>query len=66
MINWVFWAVPEKFVKRYAIGLILIIYVFPWFFGFYYTKIGAVIKIIWYNVIFYWFAKMREKMEDKE
>ena len=48
-----------------AIGLLLLLYVLPYLFGFYYTKLGVVINIIWYDVIFYTFAKIRDKMEDK-
>lgn len=65
MLRWIFWAVPEKFVKRYALGLILLIYVLPYLFGFYYTKLGIVINIIWYDVIFYVFARIRENMEEE-
>ncbi len=66
MLRWIFWAVPEKFVKRYAIGLLLLLYVLPYLFGFYYTKVGVVINIIWYDVIFYMFAKAKEQMENDE
>ena len=66
MIRWIYWAVPDKFVKRYAIGLLLLLYVLPYLFGFYYTKLGVVINIIWYDVIFYTFTRIREKMEDQE
>ena len=65
MLRWIFCAVPEKFVKRYALGLILLIYVLPYLFGFYYTKLGIVINIIWYDVIFYVFARIRENMEEE-
>ena len=65
MLGWIFWAVPDKMVKRYAIGLLLLLYVLPYLFGFYYTKLGVVINIIWYDVIFSTFAKIRDKMEDK-
>jgi len=64
IMNWLFWAVPDQFVKRYAIGLLLLLYVLPTLFGFYYTKLGVVINIIWYDVIFYVFARIRETMED--
>ena len=66
MLRWIFWAVPEKFVKRYAIGLLLLLYVLPYLFGFYYTKVGVVINIIWYDVKFYMFAKAKEQMENDE
>ena len=64
IMNWLFWAVPDQFVKRYAIGLLLLLYVLPTLFGFYYTKLGVVINIISYDVIFYVFARIRENIED--
>ena len=66
MIKWIFWAVPEPLAKRYAIGLILLIYIFPSLFGVYYTKLGAVINILWYDIIFYVFAKAKENGKDND
>ena len=66
MTRWIFWAVPEPMAKRYAIGLILLIYVFPSLFGVYYTKIGAIINILWYDIIFYVFSRAKENRKDKE
>jgi|TARA_A100001391_G_scaffold204625_2_gene200983 hypothetical protein len=66
MTRWIFWAVPEPMAKRYAIGLILLIYVFPSLFGVYYTKIGAIINILWYDIIFYVFSRAKENRKDKD
>ena len=66
MTRWIFWAVPEPMAKIYAIGLILLIYVFPSLFGVYYTKIGAIINILWYDIIFYVFSRAKENRKDKD
>ncbi len=66
MTRWIFWAVPEPMAERYAIGLILLIYVFPSLFGVYYTKIGAIINILWYDIIFYVFSRAKENRKDKD
>ena len=66
MTRWIFWAVPEPMAKRYAIGLILLIYIFPSLFGVYYTKIGAIINILWYDIIFYVFSRAKENRKDKD
>ena len=66
MTNWLFWTVPEPLAKKYAIGLVLLIYVFPVFFGVYYTKIGAIVNILWYDVIFYIFSKSKQKRKDND
>ena len=59
-----FWAVPESMVKRYAFGLVLLIYIFPTLFGIYYTKVGALINILWYDIIFYMFSKSKQNRKD--
>jgi hypothetical protein len=66
MIRWIFWAVPEPMAKRYAIGLILLIYVFPSLFGVYYTKLGAIVNILWYDIIFYVFSRAKENRKDND
>ncbi len=66
MTRWIFWAVPEPMAKRYAIGLILLIYVFPSLFGVYYTKLGAIVNILWYDIIFYVFSRAKENRKDKD
>ena len=66
MTRWIFWAVPEPMAKRYAIGLILLIYVFPSLFGVYYTKLGAIVNILWYDIIFYVFSRAKENRKDND
>ena len=66
MTRWIFWAVPEPMAKRYAIGLILLIYVFPSLFGVYYTKLGAVMNILWYDIISYVFSRAKENRKDDD
>lgn len=66
MTRWIFWAVPEPMAKRYAIGLILLIYVFPSLFGVHYTKLGAVMNILWYDIIFYVFSRAKENGKDND
>ena len=65
-MKWLFWAVPEPMARRYAIGLVLLIYVFPSLFGIYYTKLGAVINILWYDIIFYVFSRAKENGKDND
>ena len=57
---------PEPMAKRYAIGLILLIYVFPSLFGVHYTKLGAVMNILWYDIIFYVFSRAKENGKDND
>ena len=42
----------------------MMLFGFPYMFGFYYTKLGIVINILWYDIIFYGFVKIRQKIEE--
>jgi hypothetical protein len=55
--RWLFWAVPEQYIMRYLVTLLLIMFVIPYYiFGLYYTKLGIIINLLWYDLIFYgWF-----------
>ena len=61
--NWLFWAIPEKYVQRWCIGLLLLLYFIPFVFGIYYTKLGIIVNLIWYDVIFYGWVKVKEATE---
>ena len=61
--RWLFWAIPEKYVQRWCIGLLLLLYCIPFVFGIYYTKLGIIVNLIWYDVIFYGWVKVKEATE---
>ncbi len=61
--RWLFWAIPEKYVQRWCLGLLLILYIVPYLFGIYYTKLGIVVNLIWYDVIFYGWVRVKEAVE---
>ncbi len=61
--RWLFWAIPEKYVQKWCIGLLLLLYFIPFVFGIYYTKLGIIVNLIWYDVIFYGWVKVKEATE---
>jgi hypothetical protein len=66
ILNWIFWNVPALYVKRYIFWLFIMLFGFPYLFGFYYTQLGVVINILWYDIIFYVFVRIREGINDGE
>jgi len=67
MINWVFWAIPEKYIMRYVVTLWFVMFVIPqYFFGLQFTKLGFVVNFLWYDLIFYGWVKVKQKLGDNE
>ena len=64
IINWIFWSVPVRYAKIYALWLSMIIFGFPYMLGFYYTKLGIIVNILWYDIVFYGWTKVRKKIEE--
>ena len=66
-MNWLYWYVPDSYLKRYIIMMILIMFVVPnALFGVYYTMIGFLVNLIWYDLIFYMWMKAKEKLGDND
>ncbi len=66
-MDWLYWYVPDSYVKRYIIMMILIMFVIPnALFGVYYTMIGFLVNLIWYDLIFYMWMKAKEKLGEND
>jgi len=64
MSNWIWWAIPEKYIRRYLIFLWLILFIIPGYgFGIQYTKLGLIVNWLWYDIVFYGWAKTKEQIE---
>ena len=62
--KWIYWQVPDRHVKRDIALLIMIMFVVPnLVFGMYYTILGFLINLIWFDAIFYGYMKIRDEME---
>ncbi len=68
MLNWLFWAIPPQYVKRYLITLWLVMFIIPnYLFGLYFTKIGFIMNLLWYDLIFYGWVRVKQTLGgDKE
>jgi len=65
--NWILWAIPEQYVKRYLITLWLVMFVIPgYLLGMHFTKLGFVINLLWYDLIFYGWVKVKQQLGDNE
>ena len=63
-MNWIYWTVPQKHFKRYLITLFLVMFILPQYvFGVMYTMLGFLINLIWFDLIFYGWVKVRDEME---
>ena len=65
--NWLFWAVPEKYAMKYIVILWLALILIPhYIFGLYYTKLGIILNLVWYDLIFYGWVKAKQRAEGDE
>ncbi len=62
ILNWIFWGVPEKYARRYVVWLFMILLGIPYLLGFYYIKLGIIINLIWYDIIFYGYVRAKQKL----
>ena len=64
MSNCIWWAIPEKYIRRYLIFLWLVLFIIPGYgFGIQYTKLGLIVNWLWYDIVFYGWAKTKEQIE---
>jgi hypothetical protein len=65
--NWILWAIPEQYVKRYLFTLWLVMFVIPgYLFGLHFTKLGFIINLLWYDVVFYGWVRVKQTLGDDE
>ena len=65
--NWLFWAVPEKYAMKYIVILWVALILIPYYiFGLHYTKLGIILNLVWYDLIFYGWVKAKQRAEGDE
>tara|TARA_B100001564_G_C20507729_1_gene609180 strand:+ start:492 stop:698 length:207 start_codon:yes stop_codon:yes gene_type:complete len=65
--NWIFWAIPPEYLRRYFITLWLVLFFLPGvFLGVRLTILGLFINFLWYDIIFYGWLRFKERMEGEE
>ena len=66
-MNWLFWAIPPNYIRRYIFLLWLVMFFMPGFiFGLQLTKLGFIINWIWFDLIFYGWVRARQTIGDDE
>ena len=61
--NWLLWTVPEQYIKRYLFTLWLVMFVIPgYLFGLHFTKLGFIINLLWYDVVFYGWVRVKQTL----
>jgi hypothetical protein len=64
MLNWIFWQVPVKYVRRYIVTLWLVMFIIPpYVLGISFTKLGFVMNLLWYDLIFYGWVRVKQQLE---
>jgi len=54
-------------VRRYIITLWLVMFVIPpYLFGLHFTKIGFIVNLLWYDLIFYGWVRVKEQLKGDE
>ena len=67
MINWILWRVPADYIRRYIVTLWLVMFVIPPFlFGIQFTIIGFLLNLIWYDIIFYGWYRVKKQIEGED
>ncbi len=66
ILSWIFWSVPKKYVRPYLTFMFMLMYMIPYMFGFYYTMLGVIANLIWYDIIFFGWVRLKEKMEGEQ
>jgi|TARA_X000001388_G_C2165085_1_gene97662 hypothetical protein len=66
MLNWIFWAIPREYIRRYLITLWLVLFFMPaLFLGVRLTMLGLLVNFLWFDIVFYGWVKFKEKLEGK-
>ena len=64
MLNWIFWAIPREYIRRYFITLWLVLFFMPaLFLGVRLTMFGLLVNFLWYDIVFYGWVKFKERLE---
>ena len=59
--NWLFWAIPKQYAMKYMVTLWFVMFIIPTFvFEMQFTRVGFVMNLIWYDIIWYGWLKSKE------
>ena len=64
MINWIFWAIPTQYLRRYFITLWLVLFFLPGvLLGVRLTMLGILVNFLWFDLVFYGWVRFKERLE---
>jgi hypothetical protein len=65
--NWLFWAIPRNYIRRYLFTFWLVMFFIPtYFLGLQFTKLGFIINWIWFDLVFYGWVRAKQMIEGDE
>ena len=65
--NWLFWAIPRNYIRRYLFTFWLVMFFIPtYFLGLQFTKLGFIINWIWFDLVFYGVVRAKQMIEGDE
>ena len=65
--NWLLWAKPEQHAMRYLVTMLLVMFILPtYLFGLQFTKFGFVVNLLWYDLIFYGWVRVKQRLGEDE
>ncbi|MAJ24086.1 MAG: hypothetical protein CMP36_01095 [Rickettsiales bacterium] len=67
LTNWLFWAIPRNYVRRYLLTFWLVMFFIPgYFLGLQFTKLGFIINWLWFDLVFYGWYRAKQMIGDDE
>ena len=64
LTEWIFWHVPETYLRRYLVVMWLVMFIIPrYFFGIQFTLFGFLLNLLWYDLIFYTWFRVKQQIE---
>ena len=67
MMNWLFWAIPRKYIRSYIVTFWLVMFFLPGYvLGLHLTKLGFIINWLWLDFVFYGWVRAKQTSEGEE
>jgi|TARA_R100001163_G_C5005204_1_gene152968 hypothetical protein len=67
MMNWLFWAIPRKYIRSYIVTFWLVMFFLPGYvLGLHLTKLGFIINWLWLDFVFYGWVRAKQTIEGEE
>ena len=63
--NWLLWAIPRDYIRRYLVMFWLGMFFSPgYFLGLQFTKLGFIINGLWFDLVFYGWYRAKQMIGD--